>query len=256
MNRFLICALCTLLYVQGLTQELPTTPIGHCHNDYRLDQPFTTAFVAGMQSIEADVFLKKGKLYVAHTRFQIKQERTLDKLYLQPIVEMANQNKACNIQLVIDIKNRKKATLRKIVEEMQYYDTVFNECSAVKVIISGKRPNQKDWDTFPKYIYFDGRPSEKYSESQKNRLGMISDNFRRYKPNGNQRKMTLENALKRAVDKCHAIGGKMRFWNVPNTTEAWKKLVALGVDIINTDNPEKLKLFFQKDNSASKDSTD
>ena len=247
MKHVLFFTLFTLLSRQGFTQMSPTKPMGHCHNDYRLAHPFTTAFNAGMQSIEADVFLKKGVLCVAHTRFQLNQTRTLDRLYLQPIAELLNQKKACNIQLLIDIKNRRKATLSKIIEELKCYDTVFNECSTIKVIISGKRPAQKDWDTFPKYIYFDGRPSEKYSEMQKCRLGMISDNFRHYKHRWKKDTTTHENTLKTVVEECHAKGEKIRFWNVPNTVEAWKKLVAIGVDIINTDKPEKLKLFFQKD---------
>jgi alkaline phosphatase len=247
MKHLLFFTFFTLLFQEGFTQSLLTNPIGHCHNDYRLAHPFKTAFNAGMQSIEVDVFLKKGVLCVAHTRFQLKQTRTLDKLYLQPIVEAFKKNKACNLQLVIDIKNRRRATLNKIIEELQCYDTVFNENCPIKVIISGKRPAQKDWNTFPNYIYFDGRPSEKYSEAQQCRLGMISDNFKLYKPYRKHGNLTTENALKNVVEKCHAKGEKIRFWNVPNTTEAWKKLVALGVDIINTDMPEKLKLFFKKD---------
>jgi alkaline phosphatase len=246
MKHILFYSFVTLFSQQGLTQNVQPAPIGHCHNDYRLTRPFTTAFNAGMQSIEADVFLKKGVLCVAHTRFQLKQTRTLDKLYLQPIAELLNQKKACNIQLMIDIKNRRKATLNKIIEELKCYDTVFNECSTIKVVISGKRPAQKDWNTFPNYIYFDGRPSEKYSETQQCRLGMISDNFRHYKHRWKKDTTNRENALKTVVAECHAKGEKIRFWNVPNTIEAWKKLVALGVDIINTDKPEKLKLFFQK----------
>ncbi|ULT27659.1 hypothetical protein KUH03_13685 [Sphingobacterium sp. E70] len=33
---------------------------GHSHNDYWQSQPFYTAYYAGMQSIEADIFLRNG----------------------------------------------------------------------------------------------------------------------------------------------------------------------------------------------------
>ena len=87
MTQFIYVFIGTLLTVQGFSQDSTSSPIGHCHNDYRLHSPFTTAYEAGMGSIEADVYCVKGELYVAHSPFQIKGKRTLDRLYLEPIVE-------------------------------------------------------------------------------------------------------------------------------------------------------------------------
>ncbi len=249
-----ICMLWSNLLLKGWAQEPSSNqPIGHCHNDYRLFHPFTTAFEAQMASIEADVFFKRGKLFVAHTPFHLNQQRTLDKLYLQPLAEAAREGKICNMQLVIDIKNNRKAALREITEELSCYDDVFNDCSPIKIIISGKRPPQKDWDSFPSYIYFDGRLSEKYSETQQSRIGMMSDNFRHYKTRWKLGFGTNEKTLKKVVALCHAKGEKIRFWNAPDNKKEWAKLKALGVDIINTDNPIKLNLFLHKDKAPTAD---
>ena len=251
MKRILFLCLCAFMTLRGLTQELCSAPIGHCHNDYRLNQPFTTAFEAGMGSIETDVYFVNGELYVAHSPFQIKRKRTLNRLYLEPIVELVRQGKAHPIRLLIDVKMRAKATLNKIIEQFQKYPDIFNENSPITIIISGMRPPKEDWANYPPYIYFDGRPSENYSEAQQKRVGMISDNFQHYKPHWEKGKATDETDLKNVVALCHAKGEKIRFWNAPDNKSVWQKLVELGVDIINTDNPIKLNLFFQKNNTTT-----
>ena len=72
---------------------------GHSHNDYNQAQPFVTAFEAGMASIEADVFLLKKQLYVAHTIFNINSDCTFDDLYLQPI-GLGNPDNRCRCLLL------------------------------------------------------------------------------------------------------------------------------------------------------------
>ena len=250
MTQLIYVFICTLLTIQGFSQDSISSPIGHCHNDYRLHSPFTTAFEAGMGSIEADVYCVKGELYVAHSPFQIKGKRTLDRLYLEPIVEMVRQGKAHPLQLLIDVKYRPKATLRKIIEQLEQYPTVFNENSPITIIISGKRPPKEDWDSYPPYIFFDGRPFEIYTEAQQKRIGMISFNFKHYKPDWSKNKIKDVSPLKRMVDLCHAKGERIRFWNAPDNKTVWQRLLELGVDIINTDNPVKLNLFFQKVDAA------
>lgn len=251
MTQFIYIFISTLLTVQGFAQDSSSTPMGHCHNDYRLNFPFTTAFEAGMGSIEVDIYLIKDKLYVAHSPFQIKGKRTLNRLYLEPIVELVKQGKAHPIQLLIDVKYRPKATLLKIIEQLEKYPTVFNENSPITIIISGRRPPKEDWDSYPPYIFFDGRPFEIYTEAQQKRIGMISYNFKHYKPDWSKNKIKDVSPLKRMVDLCHAKGERIRFWNAPDNKTVWQRLVELGVDIINTDNPVKLNLFFQKVDAAA-----
>lgn len=248
MKHLLFICFVTVLSLKGWTQELNFTPIGHCHNDYRLRFPLTTAIESGMRSIEADVFLIKGELYVAHYPFQIKRKRTLDKLYLEPIAELISQGKALPITLMIDVKYRAKASLNKIIEQLSQYPYIFNDKSLVTIIISGSRPPKEDWANYPSFIYFDGRPDEVYTEAQRKRIGMISVNFQHYKPNWEKHDTGDKKNLKNVVESCHARGEKIRFWNAPDNKSVWQRLVELGVDIINTDNPVKLNLFFQKAN--------
>ena len=45
----------------------------HSHNDYEQELPFWYAYSNGAASIEADVFLKNGTLYVTHAENEIKE---------------------------------------------------------------------------------------------------------------------------------------------------------------------------------------
>ena len=100
----------------------------HSHNDYEQNIPFWSAYANGLNSIEADIFLKDNRLYVSHTEADIKKERTLEKLYLDPLqqvmaLQMGNQQP---IQLLIDIKTESIATLKKLIAVLETYPNVIN----------------------------------------------------------------------------------------------------------------------------------
>lgn len=250
MKRFCLFSLCVCLMVKGWTQfSAISPPSGHSHNDYYQNQPFTTAFEAGMASIEADVFLWHDDLYVAHTFFEIDTDCSFDALYLQPLVFAVRSGKAYPLQLMIDVKTSSEATLQEIVRQLARYPDVFKDKSLAKIIISGNRPDSPKWFLYPTFIQFDGRPDENYTAQEWQRVGLVSDNFNNYK-NGWWRKailcpMTCEK-LKKIVDFVHSKGKKMRFWLTPDSPNAWKTLSDLGVDFINTDTPKALNAFFKE----------
>src|SRR5262249_11249891 len=62
---------------------------GHAHNDYEHPRPLFDALDHGFRSVEADIFLVDGKLLVGHAQADLKPERTLEKLYLDPLRDRA-----------------------------------------------------------------------------------------------------------------------------------------------------------------------
>src|SRR3954464_15559693 len=60
-------------------------PHAHAHNDYEHTRPLVDALSHGFCSVEADVFLINGQLLVGHTQLDLRPERTLEKLYLEPL---------------------------------------------------------------------------------------------------------------------------------------------------------------------------
>lgn len=65
----------------------------HSHNDYWRDVPLYDALAAGCTSVEADVWLSGDDLFVGHSQKSLTKDRTLESLYIDPIVSiLKNQN--------------------------------------------------------------------------------------------------------------------------------------------------------------------
>src|SRR5437762_12180166 len=89
-------------------------PQAHAHNDYEHKRPLLDALDNGFCSVEADIFLVEHELLVGHARKDLKPERTLQKLYLDPLRERikANGGKVYSggptVFLLIDVKTEAK----------------------------------------------------------------------------------------------------------------------------------------------------
>ncbi len=219
---------------------------GHSHNDYEQKRPFKTAFEAGMGSIEADVYFVKNDLFVAHAASQIQPNRTLDSLYLQPLVEAIRNQKMYALSILIDIKSDAETTLQEVVAQIGRYPTAFNDSSLVTFVISGHRPPPEKWENYPKYILFDGRPNEVYTDAQWQHVGMVSDGFNNYTSLAHTTidDPSVFSKMKNMVKKAHEKGKKVRFWATTDNKKVWATLKVLGVDFINTDMPNELAFFF------------
>lgn len=67
-------------------------PNAHAHNDYEHARPLLDALDHGFCSVEADIYLVDGALLVAHDRKDVKPERMLQSLYLDPLRERVKTN--------------------------------------------------------------------------------------------------------------------------------------------------------------------
>ncbi|MAP53239.1 MAG: hypothetical protein CMO48_06885, partial [Verrucomicrobiales bacterium] len=77
-----------------LNAEESSKPLGqaHAHNDYYHKRPLLDALSHGFCSVEADVFLKNGKLLVGHFQFELREKRSLESLYLEPLAKRVKAN--------------------------------------------------------------------------------------------------------------------------------------------------------------------
>ena len=72
---------------------------------------YVTALDNGFTHVEADVFLRKGKLIVAHFLPMLSHHHTLEKLYLKPLQAHLNDtNNTAPMMLMIDIKSDSELT--------------------------------------------------------------------------------------------------------------------------------------------------
>ncbi|CAD6584847.1 MAG: Altered inheritance of mitochondria protein 6 [Alectoria sarmentosa] len=71
----------------------------HSHNDYWRHVPLYDALAAGCTSVEADVWLSGNDLFVGHSQKSLTKERTLESLYIDPIISiLSNENTPSHVK--------------------------------------------------------------------------------------------------------------------------------------------------------------
>lgn len=216
-----------------------TEPAIFAHNDYEKADPFHNAFKLGAEYIEADVFLRDGALLVAHEARNINAEKTLDKLYFDPISKKIKEGALDQLKhplkLMIDLKTSGN-TLKTIVELLAKYPELTSH-KKLMITISGSYPPPAEWNQYPNFIYFDGRPGISYTTDQLLRIALISNGFASYSKWKGEGELPASDKekLQKVVNESHAVGKPFRFWAIPDNANSWKAMLAIGVDVINTD---------------------
>lgn len=252
MKYLLILLLPLLTGIPTLAQNSAhTAKNGHSHNDYRQNIPFLLAYYAGMGSLEADVFLRNGRLYVAHETKELPTAKTLEAVYLRPAAAIwgEQQDTTRQLQLLIDIKENYEDVIPALIKELAPYLHFFDPGKhhhAVRIVLSGNIPPPEKFSDYPGYIFFDGRPGIDYNKAQLGRIAMISDNLRKYSVWNGKGTPTPEDAKKLAavVQEAHDKGKPFRFWGTKDSPNTWSELEKLKVDWIGTDHPEDLRGFY------------
>ncbi|MGN6437776.1 MAG: alkaline phosphatase [Agriterribacter sp.] len=219
----------------------------HAHNDYEHNIPFTQAFRLGFGSIEADVILQNDQLYVAHDARDIPKRTLLfEETYIKPLNSAAASVRN-ELVLLIDLKTEAVATLQKVVAIIQKYPELTGN-SKIKFVITGNQPSAADFKQYPAWIYFDGNINNADHIQQIDRIGIFSDNFRKYTQWNGKGVIPGKEIpkLKEAIEKAHSLHKKIRFWGGPDNINTWYAFMDLGIDYINTDRVEELAVFLNK----------
>lgn len=254
--------------VAGVAPRLAVSnePVGrplqqaHAHNDYLHERPLADALSHGFASVEADIFLVDGKLLVAHEKRDIKPERTLEALYLDPLQRLVRKNGGSvypgggAFHLLIDLKSAGEPTYAALSKVLaRYADMITStrdgklEPKAVNVVVSGNRPRKLMEGETVRYAGYDGRLGDLDSDVSADFMPLVSDNWAvAFKWKGQGTMPEVERAkLVDAVNKAHAHGRRIRFWATPESIDAWRVLQAAGVDMINTDDLAGLEKFLR-----------
>jgi alkaline phosphatase len=260
---FFMTVVAALSATTAFAQKYNVNENTHSHNDYLQTQPFYTAHGNGFGSMEADVYMVGNELFVAHERKEIDSKRTLERLYLKPIIDqiaLNGNNKIYkdggHMQLLIDLKTDAEPTLRLLEQKLKPYRKYFDvksDPNAVKLVITGNQPAANRFKSFDDMFYFDGKRGQKYTPEELGRVALFSAGFQQFSAwNGLGRMVHNEyDKTKAFVDSVHSIGKKVRFWGNPDTKTCWQAFIKIGVDYINTDQPADLARFLNKyeDNS-------
>jgi alkaline phosphatase len=148
--------------------------------------------------------------------------------------------------LLIDIKTEALSTLAALIQEMEQYPSIIQQKQII-IAISGNRPKPNQYKDYPKFIQFDGRPTEAYDKESLKKVALISEAFYKFslwKGEGTI-KEEEKKKMKAAVDKSHQLKKPFRFWATPDTRDAWQTLMDIEADFINTDHIESLSTFLE-----------
>jgi alkaline phosphatase len=239
---------------QVTAQQYQVNKNAHSHNDYLQKQPFYLAHANHFYSMEIDVFLRDTQLLVAHTEKEIQANRTIESLYLEPLISEIKINggkpysNGDRLQFLIDLKNDGAAALQLLAQKIkpirQYFDVAGNP-DAVRLVITGATPAPALFDNYDPIFFFDGRPGLQYTPAQLQRVAFVSAPLQKYTVwNGLGRMVQKEyDSVKHFVDSVHQAGKKVRFWGAPDTKTTWQAFIKLGVDYLNTDLPGEMGKF-------------
>ena len=230
----------------------------HAHNDYEHKRPLFDALDHGFCSVEADIYLVDGKLLVAHDRSQVRPERTLQSLYLDPLRERVRRNggrvypNGPEVTLLIDLKSEWPQiypALRRVLQDYKDILVTFHdgirETNAILAIITGDRSKAMFDGEKVRYAAFDGEWADLDSTQSADLIPWISGNwYDKFHWRGTGSMPDDERArLKEIVTKAHEQKRKVRFWGSPDQPVFWKELLANDVDLINTDRLEAAQKF-------------
>jgi hypothetical protein len=246
------------------TATVVPLPQAHAHNDYLHDRPLLDALDHGFCSVEADVFLVDDRLLVAHEQSQIRPERTLEALYLDPLLERVRKRgghvhtPGTRFHLLIDIKSDALTTYQALDRSLRNYAGILTRfeanrtvTNAVTVTISGNRPRDYLEQQTVRYAGLDGRLADLDSNASPRFIPLVSDNWQAHFQWRGEGPLTEPERMKlrELVRRAHEQGRAIRFWANPDRPEGWAVLLNAGVDLVNTDNLAGLREFLLRPQS-------
>lgn len=247
------------MLVVAWSQAAELQPRAHAHNDYLHARPLADAFAHGFRSIEADVWLTNGALLVAHDFKDAAAERTLQKLYLDPLRAFVKTNEGRRIHspiiLLVDVKSAAEPTYAALTKVLAGYADILTEftatniqTNAVMVIVSGNRAQATMRDEARRWAAVDGRLLDLESNPPASLVPLVSDNWtKEFRWRGTGVLPEEERTkLRNSVSKAHSQGRIFRLWAAPDNEAGWKELFDAGVDLLNTDKLAEMESFLRK----------
>ena len=264
-------------YPTDLTQGI--IPKGlHSHNDYWRPIPFYSALSVGAISVEADVWLYNGTLYIGHEQSALKKERTFDSLYIQPILSVLraqNPNSTFvlgptkngvydtsggqTLYLFVDLKTDGATTWPAVIKALQPlrdagYLTTFNGTAGgvtagpVTVIGTGNTPLNQVQGVSPRDYFYDAPLATLNSTfsnitSDVSRIASVSFSSQFGTVRNTTLNATQQALLESQIAVAHGKGIGVRYWDQPlwpvgTRNGIWRLLWDAGADLLNCDDLE------------------
>lgn len=260
---FIIVFSLTAMVLAAQTAILPNA---FSHNDYRRKRPLLDALNNGFRYVEADIYLRKGKLIVAHILPCLKKNRTLEALYLKPLLEYVENNNQspelniCPLTLMIDIKSDADKTYRALLVLLEKYKSILSGYDngqttfrSVTIVISGHKPSESIKNCGSGYVFMDDdlRNITSYTSTDLYPIASCKySSLLKWKGKGKIPSAEIKR-LTFYVAEAHKNGSKVRLWAAPENKVVWIELLKCNVDLINTNRLVSLRKFLTSSNTGS-----
>jgi hypothetical protein len=224
----------------------------HAHNDYEHERPLFDALDQGFTSVEADVWLVDGELYLGHDGPDLT--RTLRGRYLEPLAQRFRADGGSlyphwdgTLRLLIDVKSDGSAAWPVLERQLARYPELMTTYrqgrvheGAVTAVVSGNRDLPAMQSATTRRSFYDGRLSDLGKGISPDLMPLVSNNWSAIGYTGGPFTDAHRAALRSAVDRAHAEGYEIRFWATPDAPGAtrdtvWAEELAADVDVYNTD---------------------
>lgn len=250
---------------------------GHSHNDYHQADPLSSALRHGIKSVEVDVFPRNDQLLVAHTIFELDSSKTIESLYISPILRLLkrkgratsdpritnnedsrpfpttkrSKSNEDGLTLMVDFKadaEKSVSLLKDMLAPLRPFLTKVDKHGNLKkgkltILVSGNRPKAESLVTpeGERFIFIDGRAKDIYSNTDTNLVPMVSIPWRNVQMANWMGRG--EKYMRGMADKAHSQGKQLRIWGAPNTEQLWRQLLQHNVDVLSIDDHAKYVRF-------------
>ncbi|KAJ6608268.1 hypothetical protein B0H10DRAFT_2068230 [Mycena sp. CBHHK59/15] len=239
-----LCVLAALL-----STSVAVKPI-HSHNDYTRAVPLWDALNLSIMSVEADIWWTDNQLLVAHTAGEEDPKKTLDSLYLSPILGIINGtipsitpiSVANPLQLLIDFKSDGPTTFQPLLNALQplraggHLTTYANgqiTQGAVTVVGTGNTPLASVIASNPRDVFFDANILQLYSTKPGAGLEWGAEIAPLASCSYGSVSSTAQ--MQELVRNAHDFGIRSRFWDTAASVSTWDTFWAAGSDWVNAD---------------------
>jgi Glycerophosphoryl diester phosphodiesterase family len=242
----------------------------HAHNDYEHPRPLTDALSHGFGSVEADIWLVGDQLLIGHDETELDPSRTLESLYLDPLARRIEANGGSvfsgwplSLELLIDIKTAGEPTYRELARHLAPYRRMLSSVrggvdgrvrrGAVTAVVSGDRGARAPMEAErTRYAFYDGRFEDLGTGVPASFIPLVSQDWTAAFgwTGAGPMPPSERGELCRIVASAHAEGRRVRFWATPDQPgperdALWRRLLAAGVDLLNTDDLAGLESFLR-----------
>ena len=229
----------------------------HSHNDYEQKRPLAEALDQGFCSVEADIYLIDGQLLVAHNREDVRPERTLQKMYLDPLRARIRERGGIYpgdpfFILLIDVKSEAGPTYLALEKVLENYRDVLSQftdsdwrTNKINVVISGNRAVSILAGEKERLAAVDGLLKDLPRNPPVTLIPEVSEPWgRHFRWRGGSPMPDEERTkLREMVAQVHAQHRKLRFWDTPDRADLWQELLDAQVDLIGADHLKDLHDF-------------